>query len=491
VGEETPERDLIDGTTRIAVESPEIMTSYKLTENTAEVKLLPGSWREVLAVSLPLMMSSGLWAVLHFVDRVFLSRYSPEALAASMPAGILQYTIMAFFLGTIGFSSTFVAQYFGAARPERIGTVIIHGIYLAIPVALLFPLLAPLSGPFFHSLGHGTAVADLETQFFIALAWGSLPLLCSAALGGLYSGLGLTQHVFWVSGTGILVNIGLDYLLIFGNYGFPELGIRGAGYATSIASGLTCLLYVVLLFARGDHRRFKFSAGFELDGDLIRRYLRFGVPGGGHQFFDVIGWTIFILILGRLGTEALAVSNAAFSINTLAFMPAIGFGIGAGILVGQYLGADQPDIAERAAQNSFNMAFGFMVLVALLFFVFPKLFLRPFTGSESGGAILKQGTIILRIIALYTLFDTANVVYAFALRGAGDTSFIMKNFAILTPICLILPVWIGIQFLGMGLYGAWGFAALFVCVLAVSFSIRFARGKWKQMRVIEPQSLIR
>ncbi len=453
-------------------------------------KYRPGSHREVLAVSLPLMISSGLWAVLHFVDRIFLSRYSSESLAASMPAGILQYTIMAFFLGTIGFSSTFVAQYFGASRPERIGKVIIHGIYLAIPVGLLFTLLAPLSGPFFHSLGHGTGVADLETIFFIALAWGALPLLCSAALGGLYSGLGLTKHVFWVSGSGILVNIGLDYLLIFGNFGFPELGIRGAGYATSIASGLTCLLYVVLLFARGDHRRFKFSAGFQLDGDLIHRYLKFGVPGGGHQFLDVLGWTIFILLLGRLGTEALAVSNAAFSINTLAFMPVIGFGIGASILVGQYLGADQPHHAEKAVQNSFKMAFGFMILAALLFAFFPKLFLKPFAGSGSGTDFLKQGTIILRIIALYTLFDTANVVYAFALRGAGDTSFIMKNFAVLTPVCLIFPVWLGIRFLGMGVNGAWSFAALFVCVLAVSFSIRFMGGKWKQMRVIEPGRVI-
>jgi multidrug resistance protein, MATE family len=457
--------------------------------NTAPLKYRPGSRREVLAVSLPLMMSSGLWAVLHFVDRVFLSRYSPEALAASMPAGILQYTIMAFFLGTIGFSSTFVAQYFGAARPERIGTVIIHGLYLAIPVGLLFTLLAPLSGPFFHSLGHGSAVANLETQFFIALAWGAMPLLCSTALGGLYSGLGLTRHVFWVSGAGILANIGLDYLLIFGNFGFPELGIRGAGYATSIAAGLTCLLYLVLLFVRGDQQRFKFKVGFELDGDLIRRYLKFGVPGGGHQFLDVIGWTIFILILGRLGTEALAVSNAAFSINTLAFMPAIGFGLGASILVGQYLGADQPHYAEQAVQNSFKMAFGFMVFVAILFAIFPKLFLTPFTGSASGAAFIKQGTIILRIIALYTVFDTANVVYAFALRGAGDTSFIMKTFAVLTPVCLILPVWLGIRFLGMGVYGAWGFAALFVCVLAISFSIRFLGGKWKQMRVIETQSV--
>ena len=466
------------------------MITDKLTENTTVLKFPPGSRREVLAVSLPLMASSGLWAVLHFINRVFLARYSPEAIAASMPAGVLQYTIMAFFLGTIGFSNTFVAQYFGAKRPDRIGTVIIHGLYLAIPVGLLFTFLAPLSEPFFHSLGHGEAVADLETQFFVALAWGALPALCSAALGGLYSGLGLTKHVFWVTGAGILMNIGLDYLLIFGNYGFPELGIRGAGYATSIASGLTCLLYVVLLFARKDHRRFNFSAGFKLDGDLIRRYLKFGVPGGGHQFLDVIGWTIFILILGRLGTEALAVSNAAFSINTLAFMPAIGFGIGASILVGQYLGADQPDIAERAVQGAFTMAFGFMVLVAILFIVFPGMFLNPFAGSKSGAVILKQGTVILRIIALYTLFDTANVVYAFALRGAGDTAFIMKNFAVLTPVFLILPVWLGIRFLGMGVYGAWGFAALFVCVLAVGFSIRFLRGPWKRMRVIETRQVI-
>jgi MATE family multidrug resistance protein len=460
------------------------------TKNTPLLKYPAGSWGEVLKVSLPLMASSGLWAILHFVDRVFLSWYSQEVLAASMPAGILQYTLMAFFLGTIGFSTTFVAQYFGAERPERIGTVIIHALYLAIPVGLLFTILAPLSGPLFHSLGHGSAVADQETLFFVALAWGALPTLCSAALGGLYSGLGMTGHVFWVTGAGILANIGLDYLLIFGNCRFPELGIRGAGYATSIAGGITFVLYLILLLARKDYHRYKFSLGYRLDGDLILRFMKFGLPSGGHQFLDVIGWTIFVFLLGRLGTEALAVSNAAFSINSLSFMPTLGFGIGASILVGKYLGADQPELAQRAAQGAFFMAFGFMVLVAVLFVIFPEWFLKPFAGGRSAGPFLKQGKVILRIIAFYTLFDTANMVYAFALRGAGDTAFIMKNFIVLTPVCLILPVWVGIQFLGMGIYGAWIVAAFFVCFLGISFTVRFLRGKWKQMRVIEPQSVI-
>jgi len=158
-----------------------------------------GGWREVLVLAFPLILSTGSWAVQHFVDRMFLTWYSPEAIAAAMPAGILNFTLMSFFIGTASYVSTFVAQYHGAGMRHRIGPVLWQGIYFSMLGGVLVLCLIPLAAPVFDLVGHDEAVRRNEIVYFQVLCLGGFPVIASSALSGLFTGLGRPWPVMWVN----------------------------------------------------------------------------------------------------------------------------------------------------------------------------------------------------------------------------------------------------------------------------------------------------
>jgi MATE family multidrug resistance protein len=194
-----------------------------------------GGYREVLVIAVPLILSTSAWSVQHFVDRMFLSWYSPETLAASMPAGILFFTLMSLFIGTASYVSTFVAQYYGAERYQRIGPALWQGIYISLLGGLLLLCLIPFAQPIFGLVGHDPAVQHHEVVYFRILCIGGFPVIASAAISGFFAGRGRPWPVMWVNTLSTAVNLIMDYALIFGAWGFPELGIKGAGIATVLA----------------------------------------------------------------------------------------------------------------------------------------------------------------------------------------------------------------------------------------------------------------
>ncbi|MEJ2164998.1 MAG: MATE family efflux transporter, partial [Desulfobacterales bacterium] len=194
-----------------------------------------GGYREVLVIAIPLILSTATWSVQHFVDRMFLTWYSPEAIAAALPAGMLHFSMVSIFMGTAGYVSTFVAQYFGAGRYERIGPALWQGMYMSLIGGLLILCAIPFAEPAFRLVGHSPAVQTNEVVYFKILCLGAGPYIASFALSGFYSGRGRTWPVMWVNAFTTFVNLVLDYALIFGRWGFPELGIKGAGIATVIA----------------------------------------------------------------------------------------------------------------------------------------------------------------------------------------------------------------------------------------------------------------
>jgi len=158
-----------------------------------------GGYRELLTVALPLIISTGSWSVQHFVDRMFLAWYSAEAVAASMPAGITNFTVMSLFIGTASFAGTFVAQYLGADQKGRVGPVIWQGLYLALLGGLALLGLMRYSGEIFALAGHGAAIEALEAEYFRILCLGAFPVIGASALSSYYIGLGKTVPVMWIN----------------------------------------------------------------------------------------------------------------------------------------------------------------------------------------------------------------------------------------------------------------------------------------------------
>jgi MATE family multidrug resistance protein len=301
-----------------------------------------------LRLALPLIVSTGSWTIMHVVDRIFLARYSTTAVAAAMPAGVLHFTMVCLPMGIAAYVTTFVAQYFGADCKLRIGHVVWQGVFLGVATIPLFLLLIPLSPAIFARTGHPPRVIAEETLYFQALAYGGGAAVISAALAGFFTGLGASRVVMIVDVCASLVNILLDYVMIFGIGPVPEWGVSGAGWATSMAQWSKVVGYAAIMALPEFRRPYGLVTSCRWDTPLMARLLRFGGPSGLQMFFEVAGFTLLTFLMGTLGEVTLAATTVAFSVNAIAFVPMVGLGIAVATMVGQQLGADRPELAERA-----------------------------------------------------------------------------------------------------------------------------------------------
>jgi MATE family multidrug resistance protein len=216
--------------------------------------------------------------------------------------------------------------------------------------------------------------------------------------------------------------------------------------------------------------------------------VRFGFPAGVQFFLEMAGFTIFILLVGRLGMTSLVATNIAFNISTLVFMPMIGSGIAVSVLVGQYLGRDKPLTAQKSVYSAFHLTFVYMGGMALAYVLIPDIFVAPFAAQadpEKFREIYRLTVVLLRFVAVYSVFDTLNMVFAAAVKGAGDTRYVMIMVAIISLFGLIIPTYLTVVVLDWGLMFAWVIASAYVTTLGFVFYFRFLGGKWKTMRVIE------
>ncbi len=449
----------------------------------------PNGYRNVLAICLPLVASMGSITIMQFTDRIFLARYSVDAIAAALPAGIASFTFLCFFFGVAGYTNTFVAQYAGAKAYDRIGAAIWQGVYFSFFSGIILASLFFISGPLFDLIGHSPRIRAMEKTYFNILTLGAGILVLNAALASFYTGRGLTRVVMFANIIGATINIPLDYCLIYGVGPFPELGITGAAIATVSAAFLVVLIFAGLVLAPANRSRFGTWKNKRFDRELFGRLMRFGLPSGAQIFLEVFGFTFFIQMVGRIGDMELAASNIVLALENLAFLPMVGFHISAAILVGQAIGHKCPEEGVYATTSTLHIALVYMTLIAALLVILPEPVLRLFKSHqytpEQFADILKLGLILVKFVVLFCFFDVLNLVYSGAIKGAGDTRFIMGTVAVISFGVMILPVYVSIEILGAGMYTAWALVTSYAAALGVAFMLRYKQGKWKIMRVIE------
>ncbi len=446
-------------------------------------------YKEIISVSLPLVMSMAATTVMEFTDRVFLANYSIDAIAASMPAGIAAFLFLAFFTGVAGYLNVFIAQYTGAGAHQRVGGCIWQGLYFSLFAWIILALISFFAKPLFILGGHSPEIQHLEIVYFKTLCLGGGISVAGAALACFYSGRGHTRPVMIISIIGMLFNIPLDYALINGLWIFPESGILGAGIATVSAWLLMLILYAALIFTRENNQYFSVFSQHGFDGELFKRLLKFGIPGSMQFCVDIFAFTFFAFMVGRIGRIELAITNIVMSINSLAFMPAMGFSIGVSTLVGQAMGRGNVADAVIAARKTLRILLIYIFLLDFVFVFTPGPLLDLFIAADKGtaqyAAMSGKGVILLRVVALYVFFDAFYMIYTGLLKGAGDTKFIMWSMGIISFVVMIFPIYIGVTYFGKGLYYSWGCATAFILSLFILSIWRYRQGKWKVMRVIE------
>lgn len=449
-----------------------------------------GGYGEVWKIALPLILSTGSLSLQFFIDRVFLTWYSPEAIAASMPAGMLNWTVMCLFVGTAAYTATFVAQYFGAKQPENIGPAVWQGIHIAWITILVSLAFYFSSDALFAFIDHSPEVQALETLYFKILLVGAPFVVVANAISGFFSGLGKTWTVMWCNIAGTIVNLVLDYAWIFGNWGFPEWGMTGAGWATVLGVITPSVLFIGIMLREKYDEEYHTRRGWRINRELFGRLIKYGLPTGLQYMLEVCAFTFFIFMIGKVGILDLAASNIAININSLAFMPMFGLSVAVSVLVGQHLGENKPALAEKATWSAYHMAFTFFGVLGVGYYAFPELFLWPFelqAADEDFSQISTIVIILLKFVALYSLFDAGVMIFSGALKGAGDTRFVAIASVGISWGGMLVP---SIYFLyaGYNVYWFWAALTFYVCALCVVFYFRFRQGKWQSMRVIETTS---
>ncbi len=445
-----------------------------------------GTTRELLRLAWPLILSSSFLTLQIVLDRVLLSRSSSAAVGAGMSAALLFWVFLSLLQNTANYATTFVAQYTGAGQPRRIGPVVWQALHFSFLSGLAFLTLAPIAGPLVRLGGHLPELQELEATYFRCLCVSALPTLVTAAASSFFAGRGDTRTVLGINAAGLAVNGTCAYAWIFGHFGFAAHGIAGAGWAT-VAGSATSAAVALALMLRPRHRDEYATGDWRPDLALLRRLLRFGLPNGIFGMLDVLGYTAFMQLVGRLGEVELAASGIACTLNLLAFLPMWGLGQAVEVLVGQRLGEDRPDEAERVTWTGLRYCLGFTAVVALLYVAAPEALALPFRSEADAANWERVGAMVpllLRFVTVYCLFDCCNLILSFALRGAGDTRFVTWVALALSWPVMVLPTWAAWRF-GWGLYAAWGFASLYIVLLALTFFFRFRQGKWRSMRVIE------
>ncbi len=443
------------------------------------------SYRELLRIAIPLIITSAAFTVQHFCDRMFLSWYSPVALQAVVPAGILSFTLVCGFMSTAAFANSLVAQYYGSGDLKSCSRSVAQAIFFSIFSFPLILLLIPVGRWILTISGHSPEVMAAEKTYLSILMLGGLQLPLSAAISSFFSGRGLTKIIMLCAITGTVVNLILNRTLIFGLGPFPEMGVAGAAIASVISGFISPAIMFCLYFSKKTNRLYNTRKLFYFDGPLFRRLLRFGIPSGIHLALDIGSFSLFVLLIGQFGERAFMAANIALSVNMIAFMPSVGIGQGASILVGQNMGRRDFDGASAMGWRAVHVGWVYTSVAALSFMLLPDLYIRLFSrGNIPFDDVFSLTRTLLRFAACWGLLDATTLILSGALRGAGDTHFVMWYQTSVAWFFFALGEAIIILVLRLGILVAWSWALLYIGLMAIGMIARFRSKRWQQINLI-------
>ena len=435
--------------------------------------------RELFRLSLPMVISQGAFAVMVFTDRWFMSQIDSVHIAATMGGGVASFFCLSLFIGLISYGNAMVAQYFGAGMYPRCTRVVTQGVIIATASVPLLVLIGYGMGQAFPHLGHDARQVPLERAYFYTLMGGSFFHLVKASLASYFIGTGRTRVVMAVDVVGVCINIPLSWILIFGNFGMPELGIIGAALGTVVAQFVTILLFLRFYLAREHRRQFSVADSLVFDRGVMRRYLRLGVPSALESFMNTGTFNVFLLLFQGYGVVQGASMAIVFNWDMVSFVPMMGLNIGVMTLIGRFVGAGDMTRANQVISSGFILALGYSGVLAVLYLVFRVELVDVFaTGDQDFAEIRVLASAMMIGLTTYMMADAVLLISGGALRGAGDTRWVMWTSVSLHWLMLVAQYFVIVVWKLDPLVSWWVFVAMLLAI-ALCYAVRLYRGRWR------------
>ncbi|HHY95636.1 MAG TPA: MATE family efflux transporter [Firmicutes bacterium] len=447
-----------------------------------EGRQAPGTVRRaVWQLAWPVVAEQALGTVTQVVDMAMMGRLSTAAVTAVGLSIQPFWFVSSLFMGLAVGATVLVARSVGGGDRDTAarvtGQTLVVASLLGVAVAATGYLWAR---QVVVSMGGKGEVIPLGAAYIRAIMPGMPPFFLLTVVAGCLRGAGDTRTPMYVNAGLNVLHIFLNWVLIYGNLGAPALGVVGAGLSTSISRGLGTAALLVLLFSGRSGLRVPARYVGSLDGALVGRVVRVGMPAALERVFTSGGQLAYARQVASLGMVPYAAHSLSLNAESFSYMPGIAFATAATALVGQHLGAGRTAEAERSTSVSLQFALATMGFMAVLFFAIPGYFLRIYTGDAQ---VIRLGIPLLRIVAFTQFPEAVGFVLPGALRGAGDTAVVMY--------ITVIGMW-GVRLgltslfvfgLGMGLVGAWLAMLADWLVRAGLYIWRFRQGRWKRIRV--------
>jgi len=432
--------------------------------------------RRILALALPVVAANVSQTLMGLVDTLMVGQLGAASLAAVGVATLLFSAIASTLKALDVPAQTLTAMRVGSGRDGEVGAVL--GTAGAVTIMLGAGVTAlGLWRPedWMGLVARDAEVHRLGGEYLHWRVMGAIPFMLTFQLRAVYDGIGWTR-VGMAVGIGMnVVNVLLNWVLIFGRIGVPALGVEGAAMASSLASLLAVAAFLAVMMRPHVRHRFRFLSLDNWRPALLGPMFRMAWPAGVQVLGALMAVLVFFAILGRISTVAVAAGNVVFRIAALSFMPGIGVGVAVQTLVGQCLGGGDPRGAVRVGWGGVSLSVLLMGAFSVLFLLIPGRLMGLFATDPE---LIRAGTPILRMMGLVQIFDAVGLTLAGALKGAGATRAVMVT-DVSTAWLLFLPgAWFFGIHLDLGLNGAWIGVLVWFFVYAGGITWLYVRGDW-------------
>jgi len=429
---------------------------------------LRDEFRPMFRLALPVVLAEMGWMTMGMADTLMVGRISPDAIGAVGLGSSVFMGIAIFAMGLLLGLDTLVSQAFGGDKIDECHRWLIHGLALAVAIsipttALLLWIASGLDG-----WGLTPSVLILTKPYLVVVSWSVLPLLLYAACRRYLQGMGIVRPVMVALFAANLVNVAVNWMLIYGKLGAPALGVAGAAWATVLSRVAMAIFLLATIVYRERAAASSVFASVRLEASWFRRLLKLGLPAASQVTLEVGAFAAATALAGRLAPAALAAHQIAINYAALSFMVPLGISSAGAVRVGQAVGRRDAAGAARAGWTALLFAVLFMASAAAVFLSAPQALLRAFTSDP---AVLEVGVTLLFVAAVFQLFDGVQGVATGALRGLGDTRTPMLwNLA--GHWFIGLPLGYALCFMaGMGVVGLWWGLSLGLVICGIALSM--------------------
>ncbi|MGB5721037.1 MAG: MATE family efflux transporter [Woeseiaceae bacterium] len=440
---------------------------------------------ELLRLALPMVVSQGAFAVMIFTDRYFMSQIDPAHMAAALGGGVASFFSFCFFIGLFSYANALAAQYLGAGEPEKCPKVVTQGLIMTVMSTPFLTLITFLVAGIFAGMGHAPEQVELERTYYLILMSGVLVTLAKTCLSAYFAGIGRTHVVMICDVFGLIVNVPLCYVMVFGKLGFPALGIVGAGVSTVVATLLAFALFVAFYFHKEHREKFAVLRSFSLDVKILRRFWRLGFPSGLELFLNVAAFNLFLLMFQSYGVAESAAAAVVFNWDILSFVPMIGLNVGVISMIGRFVGSRNMARVDEVMTAAFVVALAYSAVLAATYITFRYPFVEVFAPPSGDFTAIRELAAFMMIgLSSYMVADAVILVSGGILRGAGDTRWLMVASVSLHWAMLVAQFFI-IRVFEFSPKVSWlAFVAL-VLAIALVYALRLKSGRWRDPEVLE------